>query len=222
MRRYFQPAALVVTLVVAMITISIACTIEVEPTSSNVAPPDTGAIPTSTPAPNLRSTPVSSDDWLAVRQKTPYPYTTPLPPPTPTALDGIYVKFEPKEATPVPCRRCPDYLPEGGVWKLNLERGMYRIFHESTGWFSLGSFTLSGNQLNLFNDPTCIDTVGLYRWELADGELKLTVIADSCQVDRRGRSFANLAWASCRPPSTEAAITGHWPRPAGCGGEINR
>ena len=190
--------------------------------------------PTAPPPPKITATPQSLNPtvsltpptplnpWLAALQITPYPYTTPLPPPTPTTLDGIYVKFEPKEATPVPCRRCPDYLPEGGIWKLNLKRGMYHIFHESTGWFSLGSFTLSGNQLNLFNDPTCIDTVGLYRWELADGELKLTVIADTCQVDRRGRSFANLAWASCRPPSTEAAVTDHWPRPAGCGGEINR
>jgi hypothetical protein len=95
---------------------------------------------------------------------------------------------------------------------------MYHIFHESTGWYSLGSFTLSGDQLSLFNDPTCINAAGLYRWELAGGELKLTVIADTCQVDRRGRSFANLAWASCRPPSNEAAITDHWPHPAGCDG----
>ena len=176
----------------------------------------------STPAPSATTLVASqitlspSNKWLVVLQKTPYPYTTPLPPPTQTPLDGIYVKLEPKEGTPVPCRRCPDYLPEGGIWKLNLDRGMYRIFHEATGWFSVGSFTVSDDQLILFNDPTCIDTVGLYQWSLADGELKLTALADTCQVERRARSFANLGWASCQPPNTEAAVTAHWPQPSGC------
>jgi hypothetical protein len=161
-------------------------------------------------------TPTLTDPWLAILQKTSYPYTTPLPPPTSTALDGIYVKNEPKEGTPVPCRRCPDYLPEGGIWRLNFDRGNYHIFHEVTGWYSLGSFTVSEDQLLLFNDPTCIDTVGVYEWELVEGELRLAVVEDTCQVDRRGRSFATLAWASCRPPNDEAAITDHWPRPADC------
>ena len=176
----------------------------------------------STPAPSSTTlvasqiTPTPTNKWLVVLQKTPYPYTTPLPPPTRTLLDGIYVKDEPKAGTPVPCRRCPDYLPEGGIWKLNLDRGMYRIFHEATGWFSIGSFTVSGDQFMIFNDPTCFDTVGVYEWTFEAGELSLKPIEDLCQVDRRARSFANLAWTSCQPLHTEAAVTAHWPQPSGC------
>ena len=28
--------------------------------------------------------------------------------------------------------------------------------------------------------------------------------------------FANLVWSSCQPPNAEAAVTNHWPPPAGC------
>ena len=171
---------------------------------------------TPSPAAATTPTPIPTESWLVVLQKTPYPYTTPLPPETPTALDGIYVKFEPKEGTPVPCRRCPDYLPEGGIWRLNLDRGIYRIFHEGTGWFSMGSFTVSDDQMMIFNDPTCIHAVGVYEWELTEGGLLLAAIEDACQVNRRGRSFATLAWTPCHPPNTEAAVTDHWPRPADC------
>jgi hypothetical protein len=61
-----------------------------------------------------------------------------------TALDGTYTKLDPKKAPPVPCRRCPDYVPQGGIWKLNLDKGIFRIFHESTGWRSIGSDVSTG------------------------------------------------------------------------------
>ena len=93
---------------------------------------------------------------------------------------------------------------------------MYRIFHEATGWFSLGSFTISEDRFLIYNDPTCIDTTGVYTWNLEAGTLNFEAIADACQVDRRARSFANLAWASCQPPHAEAAVTNHWPQPPGC------
>ena len=76
------------------------------------------------------STPVPTGAWAALLEKQPHPYTTPLPESSPTVLDGTYAKIEPKEGTPVPCRRCPDYLPEGGVWRLHLDRGVYRIYHQ--------------------------------------------------------------------------------------------
>ncbi len=163
-----------------------------------------------------QGTPTPTDIWLALLQKVPHPYTTPLPAQTPTSLDGIYVKLESKDATPVPCRRCPDYLPAGGTWRLNLDKGVFRIFHEATGWRSLGSFTVSGDQIVLFNDPTCFRTTGIYEWQLEEGQLSLRVIEDTCHVDRRARSFTNSAWVSCQPPSTEAGVTNHWPKPSGC------
>ena len=226
---------LLLTLLAVWLTVT-ACAPRPESKAQTEVAPATPAMATPTPVKTVNNpiqpltvlptalatsqvTSAALDPWLDTLQKVPYPYTTPLPPPSPTTLDSIYAKLEPKEATPVPCRRCPDYLPEGGIWKLSLDRGRYHIFHQSSGWFSLGSFTVSGHQLTLFNDPTCIDTVGTYEWELTDGELRLKVIADTCQVNRRGRSFANLAWLSCHPPSTEAAVTDHWPRPAICDSE---
>ncbi len=154
--------------------------------------------------------------WLSLHQRTPYPYTTPLPPPTPTVLDGTYAKFEPKGATPVHCLRCPDYALEGGVWKLSLDKGISRIYHQVTGWRSMGSFIVSGDQLTLANDPTCPSSVGTYRWQLREGNLILQEIDDECAIRLRAMNLTNLPWLSCRPPSAEAGVTDHWPKPRGC------
>jgi hypothetical protein len=62
----------------------------------------------------------SSEIWSGLLQRTPYPYTIPLAPEEPTAIDGTYTKFELKDTPPIPCRRCPDYAPEGGLWKMKL------------------------------------------------------------------------------------------------------
>jgi hypothetical protein len=70
-------------------------------------------------------------------------------------MDGTYTKFETKETPPVPCTRCPDYAPESGIWKLNLSKGVFRIFHKATGWKDIGSFIVSEDQLILANDPVC-------------------------------------------------------------------
>jgi len=173
------------------------------------------ATPSATPevsAPDLTPT----DVWSGLLQTTPYPYRTPLPPPTPAALDGTYAKFETKEGTPVPCKRCPDYAPEGGVWKLNLDRGIFRVLHQVTGWRSLGSYTVSADRLVLFNDPNCPDVVGTYRWRVEAGELLLDEIEDECSIGLRAMNLTHLPWRSCRPPNVEAAVTAHWPRPPGC------
>jgi hypothetical protein len=167
----------------------------------------TAASPTPLPPENV---------WLALIQKNPYPYTTPIPARTPTVLDSIYVKVEPQAGKPVPCRRCPDYLIEGGLWKLSLDKGSYHIFHEGTRWGGLGSYSISGDRLYLFNDPTCYDEIGIYKWKIVGGGMKLEVVEDKCQVGRRGWNFAQIMWQSCQPPSVEAAVTDHWSRPIGC------
>ncbi|MGD2148898.1 MAG: hypothetical protein PVH41_19555 [Anaerolineae bacterium] len=176
------------------------------------SPGDEGVL--SSPAP--QSTVTAAESWLALLEKRPHPYATPLPDGGATVLDGIYVKLEPKEGTPVPCRRCPDYLPEGGIWRLSLNGGVFHIFHQATRWQSLGSFSVDGERLYLFNDPTCFRLTGVYGWEKVEGGLDLTVVEDGCQVDRRARSFSGMVWESCQPPSTEAATTGHWRVPLGC------
>ncbi len=164
--------------------------------------------PTETPSP--------TDVWLSLFQKTPYPYTTPLPPHTPTVLDATYVKWDPKTATPVPCRRCPDYAPEGGLWKMSLDRGVFRYFHTVTGWKSIASFAVAGDRFILFNDPYCPTEIGLYTWTLEAGYLTFVEIDDPCAIRLRAKNLTSLPWASCQPPSVEAAVTDHWPKPDGC------
>jgi len=168
------------------------------------------------PVATRQDMPTPTDVWTTLLQTTPYPFSTPLPPPTPTILDGAYVKLEPNVGTPVPCRRCPDYAPEGGIWKLHLDGGIFRIAHEVTGWRSLGSFVVSGDRFTLFNDPNCIDEVGTYTWTLDEGELTLKIVDDDCAIRLRAKNLSSLPWASCQPPSLEAAISDHWLKPPGC------
>jgi hypothetical protein len=155
----------------------------------------------------------------------PYPYTTPLPPPTPTLLDGIYVRQIPFTGTPVPCRRCAPYRLDGGDWILYLDRGAFRVSHEGTGFQGVGSFTVSDDQLLLFNDPNCHLDVARYRWRLAGTSLTLEPLEDTCGFGLRSTNLAHGSWERqdqglkadpCQPPSMEAAITGHWPMPPGC------
>ncbi len=167
---------------------------------------------------------IATDVWSSALRKTPYPYAIPLPAPKQTILDDTYTKVEQTDSPPVHCLRCPDYARGGGVWKLSLDRGVFRIFHEATGWHSLGSFVLSKDrrtagtvdQLVLFNDPNCPEYVATYTWRLEEGALILEAIEDSCSMHLRAMNLTSLPWQSCRPPNIEAATTDHWPKPAGC------
>ena len=177
----------------------------------------TGAFCTeSEPAPPSGQNSSTSIIWSELLQKTPFPHTAPLPARVHTALDGTYTKFDPKKTPPVPCRRCPDYVPQGGIWKLNLDKGIFRIFHESTGWRSLGSFVIDGNRVQVFNDPCCIEVMGSYNWTLERGRLILQVVEDKCAIGLRAKNLTKLPWLSCQPPSMEAGFSGHWDRPPGC------
>ena len=174
------------------------------------------------PAPGARSEqratidPAVAGRWHELLQRTPFPYLKPLPAGSPTPVDGTYVKFDPKPQPHVPCRRCPDYVPEGGVWKLQLDRGVMRIFYGETGWRSLASFEVEGDRLMLFNDPHCTGTIGIYHWKLHRGQLGLELIDDPCAINMRARNLTRQPWRSCQPPDAEAAVSGHWPVPAGC------
>ncbi len=183
------------------------------------------AMPTEEVAPTPVPTNATGTETL-----NPYPYTTPLPPPTPTTLDGTYVKSVPYIGTPVPCRRCAPYKAEGGEWVLKLEAGVFRVSHELTGFQGVGSFTVNGEEITLFNDPNCHEEVGLYRWRLNGGSLALEVVDDPCAFGLRAKNLATGPWVNwedqvgqdnerCQPPSIEAAVTGHWPIPPEC--ELN-
>ena len=175
-------------------------------------------LPTHTP---LSSTLVCSEDtpaekWAALLQRQPFPYRRELPAPERTPLDGTYTKVDPKKDPQVPCRRCPDYAPEGGVWKIQFDKGVFRIIHLSSGWKSIASFSLEGDRLSLFNDPVCHETTGMYNWKAEGGQIVFTVIEDECAIRLRAMNLTKQPWFSCRPLNTEAATTGHWPEPPGC------
>ncbi|MBI5651982.1 MAG: hypothetical protein HZC40_16320 [Chloroflexi bacterium] len=168
--------------------------------------------PTATP----NSTPIPATRWAELVLRVPYPYTTPLPAPARSALDGTYTKTQPGEIATVHCRRCPDYAREPGIWKLNFRDGTYRVYHPLTNFASIGSFTILENHLTLFNDPTCADDVGEYAWRIENRELILIVIHDECAIELRGKNLSAVAWQSCQPPNIEAGISDHWQKPEGC------
>lgn len=184
---------------------------------------DVGDVPQGTSETSLPSA-TPTDAWFAALHETPHSYLLPLPEPKRTAIDGAYTKVELKETPPVHCLRCPDYAPEGGIWKLYLDQGVFHIFHEATGWKSVGSFVVTRDrwtsgapdQLLLFNDPTCPDAIGLYSWRLEGGNLILEAVNDTCAIHLRAMNLTSLPWLSCQPPNVEAGITDHWPKPPGC------
>jgi hypothetical protein len=181
-----------------------ACASAATPTS----PPAVASLPAVTPA--------SADQWAVLFEHTPVPWTTPLPPEEATLLDATYVKIDPREATPFPCKRCPDYALEGGLWKLSLRKGVFRIYYTMNGWRSLGSYTVSEDRLYLFNDPYCNYEVGVYRWEVEDGALTFIEVDDPCSQGLRAANLTHQPWLSCEPPNVEAKITDHWQKPEGC------
>ncbi len=195
-------------------------------------PPDTATPPevasTAASASASQASPLTPTHIpAAARILEPYPYTTPIPPPTPTVLDGIYTRDVKFEGTPTPCRRCAPYRAEGGFWTLILDAGAFRVSHSATDFQGVGSFTISGDQLVLFNDPNCHEYAGQYSWALDGRSLVLRAVADECAFGLREKNLAAGVWIKqadeeghqideCQPPSMEAAISGHWPTPAGC------
>ncbi len=172
--------------------------------------------PAPEPPPSGNAKASTSEIWTELLQKKPFPHTAPLPPQRGSVLDGTYTKSDPKKTPPVQCRRCPDYVPEGGLWKLNLDQGIFRIFHEFTGWRSIGSFVVEGERVRLFNDPCCMEVTGTYTWTLEAGRLRLQVIHDDCAIGMRGKNLTQLPWIACQPSSTEAGISGYRDKPDGC------
>jgi hypothetical protein len=133
----------------------------------------------------------------------PYPFVTPIPPLDPTAIDGVYERHVSRVLAgggPVACRRCAPYRIEVGTTELTFDKGRYSIAHEGPGptssqFKSQGHFTLDGGQIELFNDPSCTQMRGSYRWMLADGKLVLRAIEDECPFSGLRERFMELtAW----------------------------
>ena len=184
---------------------------------SNCAPTPPSPIPSATIVPTVQSTATSAPQ--------PYPYTTPLPAPTPTELDGVYTYAAEFIGTQTPCRRCAPYRAEGGEWRLEFDKGIFRVTHSDTDFLGIGSFTVASNKLTLFNDPHCHLDAGIYTWYRNGSTLRLTEVEDSCVFSLRSKNFGAGNWIlqtdedglnPCQPPDQEAAVTGHGSAPEGC------
>jgi hypothetical protein len=101
------------------------------------------------------------------------------------------------------------------------------MIHYATGCRALGSFTVSGDRMTLFNDPNCIEDVGAYTWSITGDALVLKVIDDPCAIDLRAKNLTSSPWTrkavqckthadQCQPPSLEAAVSDHWPKSSEC------
>lgn len=165
------------------------------------------------PAPPATATPTSLSEWdTFVAESLPVAYHTPLPNPVAAPFDGVYAKLI--EAPPQwwGCLRCADYRPSGGIWMLQFERGVMRIFYEVTGWRSVASYTFSSDgRLSIFNDPYCPDDVGEYRWDESNGELKLELVNDACAFDLRAESLTGQTWRTCSASSLTGEGAAPWP-----------
>jgi hypothetical protein len=175
------------------------------------ASPPTPAMST----PTTEGAATATSVWKALLEATPVAYTASLPDPAPSPIDGTYTKVDPSWPQWWLCLRCADYRPGGGIWKLQFDQGIVRIYYEVTGWHSLASFTVSGDRLRIFNDPYCL-AVGEYRWTLEDGGLKLEVVDDDCAFELRGKNLSQQPWLACPLPNETPGATDAGQKPPGC------
>jgi hypothetical protein len=125
----------------------------------------------------------------------PYPFTTPVPPRTPTPVDGTYVRTYDAGTKPIPCRRCAPYRLDRGVADLELRAGRYRLVHDANDFSASGHFVIRGDRFELFNDPTCPEIRGVYRWRVDGGALTLQAVQDDCAFDLlRARYLSAAPW----------------------------
>jgi hypothetical protein len=157
---------------------------------ASTAPVSTqGAIPSVTAAPE--------GIWEKLLLATPYPHEFPLPAGSSSPLDGTFAKIDPSPPQWWTCYRCADYRPTGGIWRIQFDKGVMRIYYEVTDWKSIASFTVDRNRLRIFNDPFCPQDVGEYEWNIEDGLLSLAAVEDGCAFDLRRKNLVKQTWAVC-------------------------
>lgn len=177
---------------------------------------------TSTEHPTILVGNEPTDIWSDLLAQTPIPHTTPLPESEWTPIDGTYAKIDPSQPQWWACRRCADYRPAGGIWKVQFDKGVMRIYYPITGWRSIASYSVAGDRLFIFNDPYCPQEVGEYLWNLEDEwnlpnrRLAIEVASDPCSIQLRGENLSNQPWYSCMPPNEMTGASDHWHKPPGC------
>jgi hypothetical protein len=152
----------------------------------------------------------------------PYAYVGPVPPEEPTPVDGAYLRVQPlrglgpaEVALPMRCLRCIPFRVEAGVSTLILYRGRYFLNHQSSGFKTLGFYLVRGDRITFYDDPSCPETRGVYRWVRTDARLSLEVVRDPCPFDRlRAIDLTSTAWTGFN--HCVSRLLGLWPGELGC------
>src|SRR6266508_302977 len=137
----------------------------------------------------------------------PYPYTTPTPPAEPTPIDGTYIRIlDVGDTGPLPqglpwrCQRCLPYRPDLGVSTLIFYQGEFYLNHMLSGFKTQGHFVVSGDRIEIFNDPNCPQDRATYRWRETGGTLALTLVGDPCDYgDIRAFDLTRKPWVRVNP-----------------------
>jgi hypothetical protein len=184
-----------------------------EPSESPVHLVDIGGIYQADPGIGLGDLPPS---------ELPYPYTKPVPPEAPTALDGAYVRIIPVErlgppmlALPLPCLRCIPFRITAGITTMILYQGRYFLHDQLSDFHALGFYEVHGRRVTFFDDPNCPTSRGDYRWSKSGSKLNFEVVDDPCPFDDlRARDLTTFAWTAF--DHCLVKFTGLWPGQLGC------
>jgi hypothetical protein len=199
-----SPLFLVLLVLVGVITVVAFFSLWSQTSRDNIATPET---------PDVAA--AATTAWTVLLEQTPVAYTTPLPEPVKSPLDGTYTKIDQSRPQWWLCLRCADYRRAGGIWKLQFDQGIMRVYYEVTGWKSIASYTVSDDRLILFNDPYCRDEIGEYLWTLAEGSLKLDAVADTCSFNLRAENLGHESWSACLPAEA-TDVNDQAQNPPGC------
>ena len=161
-------------------------------------------VPTSTAGQIASLTMTPTSFWNELLEASPFAYFTPLPEPVASGVDGTYTKVDQSWPQWWKCLRCADYRAAGGIWKLQFDKGVMRIFYEVNAWRSIASYSISGDRLFIFNDPYCPEHTGEYRWVLEEGQLQLEPVEDVCAFNLRAENLSKQSWQVCTAPGESA------------------
>ncbi|MGH2637335.1 MAG: hypothetical protein ACRDHU_14480 [Actinomycetota bacterium] len=152
----------------------------------------------------------------------PYPFMSPTPPPTASALDGTYLRTMTlrdvggaRVGLPFRCLRCPPFRIDAGVSTLIFTRGAYYLHHQLSGFRTMGSFVVEGDRVTLFNDANCPQTPGVYAVDATPHGLRFRVIEDDCPFSgERALDLMVRPWT--RVSACVRRIQNLWPGEVAC------
>ena len=134
------------------------------PTSTTSEPVLIATVMVSTPP----TTVAPAGIWENLLLATPFPLGNPLPAAEASPLDGIYAKVDPSPPQWWTCYRCADYRPMGGIWRLQFDKGVLRIYYEVTDYggyievtgFEPGEHTIRVENLAFDHHPIKVAAFG--------------------------------------------------------------